>query len=331
MRNAVVCVCILLSQIGFGRSASQTGVGAREDASAKHQPPSIPRPLPFAAGEILTYDISFSKFILSGTVGQLKMSVVSEKTGPTSAPAGGPSVDHVGSATPDPAPAQKREPEQAGLSTVQKPDPPGNLVPQQASNPDRIKFVAESVSKGFVTWLFDLKVDDQYQSVVDPQDLGLIRSTKFVDEGNKHRQADTLVDRAAGSLTYSEKDLNNEKAVPAVKKVASPGWIQDLLSAIYFLRTQDLQPGTTLTVPVTDKGELHNIDVVVGKREQIDVEAGKFDAIQVEVMVFDGKYIKRAGQLLIWFTDDARRLPVRARVKSSGATATIKLTKIEHT
>jgi hypothetical protein len=326
MRNAIICVCVLVSSALIVAGGQLAG-GAAQNVGVNSSPPNIPRPLPFAPGEILTYDIAFSKFILSGTVGQLKLSV---GTVPSSG-AGQPDDVHPGNQA---SPAGSAESKNPGARTVlDASQSVTNLESRPSSrsagHDDPIKFEAETVSKGFVTWLFDLKVDDRYQSIVNWQDLGLIKSTKFVEEGNKHRQQETVVDRSTGSVTYSDKDLNSETAAASVKKASSPPWVQDLLSAIYFLRTQDLKQGSTLTVPVTDKGEIHNIDVIVGKREQVDVEAGKFNALPVEVMVFDGKYIKRSGQLLIWFTDDLRRLPVRARIKSSGATATIKLTHIE--
>ena len=286
--------------------------------------PGIMHPLPFSQGEVLTYDIGFSKFFLSGTVGELKLSVGTAPAGsnaPTKS-AEQPLLQLVDD--PEPGPASR------GLDGQQKDADyrPGNSDGQTA-HPDPIRFEAETVSKGFVTWLFDLRVDDKYESIVDPQDLGLIRSTKTVEEGNKHRQQETVVDRSSGVITYSDRDLNAAAPPANVKKTNSPVWIQDLLSAVYFLRTRELKENTRLTVPVTDKGEIHNIDVVVGKREQVEVGAGKFAALPVEVMVFDGKYIKRTGQLLIWFTDDGRHLPVKARIKSAGATATIKLTHIQ--
>ncbi len=37
--------------------------------------PKLIRPLPFKVGETLIYEVSFSKFIFSGTIGELKMSV----------------------------------------------------------------------------------------------------------------------------------------------------------------------------------------------------------------------------------------------------------------
>src|SRR5215210_8299569 len=37
--------------------------------------PKISQPLPFKSGETLVYDVSFSKFIFGGTIGELKLSV----------------------------------------------------------------------------------------------------------------------------------------------------------------------------------------------------------------------------------------------------------------
>src|SRR5258707_5509956 len=39
--------------------------------------------------------------------------------------------------------------------------------------------------------------------------------------------------------------------------------------------------------------------------------------------VFDGRYVRRSGEMLVWVTDDPARIPVRARIKSSGATVTV--------
>jgi hypothetical protein len=326
MRKVALCAVVIVLQAALTMRRCSAAPGGRQEGKPSPAGPSAPpprttRPLPFSPGEVLTYDINFSKFILSGTVGQLKLTVT---TDPDSS--GKPPVDEH-SRPPDPTPnGSTVSHEGSGSSAV--PTATGSLN-GQLEHPAKLKFVAETVSKGFVTWLFDLRVDDKYQAIVDPEDLGLIQSTKFVEEGNKRRQLDTLIDRPSGSLTYTERDLNNEMAGPSTKKVNSPGWIQDLLSAIYFLRAQELEQGKTMTVPVTDKGEIHNIDLVVNKPEQVEVEAGKFNAFPVEIKIFDGKYIRRSGQLIIWFTDDARRLPVRARVKSAGATATIKLTRIE--
>src|SRR4026208_658226 len=40
--------------------------------------PRVSHPLPFKTGEVLTYEVNFSKLILSGTIGELKIWVATE-------------------------------------------------------------------------------------------------------------------------------------------------------------------------------------------------------------------------------------------------------------
>ena len=195
-------------------------------------------------------------------------------------------------------------------------------------NPEMIELKAEAVSKGFFPALFGLKVRDRYNSLVDPTDFGLRATTKLLDEGKVRREQKSVVDREAGRVTYTDRDLANEKTAPKIKEKPSPSWVQDLLSAIYFVRTQPLREGDVLTVPISDGGEVYKIDIVAGKREEIKTDAGKFKTIQLNAKVFDGRYIKRSGEMLVWVTDDARRIPVHSRIKVSGTTITVDLKRM---
>jgi len=197
-----------------------------------------------------------------------------------------------------------------------------------AEQPPTIEFGAGVVSKGFFTWLFGIKIEDSYGAVVSSVDLGLLRSWKEIDQGDLHRRYETKVDREKGAVTYSETDRN--KPGPAtVKAGACPRWVLDLLSAVYFIRTQEFKFGSPITIPLTDVGQVYQIDVVPVKTEEVEVEAGKFKSTQLDLKIFDGKYIRRSGQLLVWLSDDGRRLPVRARLKSSGTTVNITLARLE--
>lgn len=240
-------------------------------------PPRIAQPLPFKNGETLSYEVSFSKFIFSGTIGELKLSV---------------------------------------------------SKPTDSSNPDLLELKAEAISKGFFPALFGVKVRDRYNSLVNQTDFGLHTSTKFLEEGKVRREQKTVVNREAGRVTYTDRDLANTKSEPKVKEKPSPSWVQDLLSTIYFVRTQPLKEGDVVPVPISDAAEIYNIEVVAGKREEIKSSAGKFKTIQLNARVFDGRFVKRSGEMLVWVTDDERRIPVRARIKFSGSTVTVDLKKM---
>lgn len=250
---------------------------AQQEKAVYTAAPKVTQPLPFKAGETLNYEVSFSKYIFSGIVGDLKLSV---------SKAGG---------------GQKAE---------------------------MIQLEAEVVSKGFFPKLFGIKVRDRFQAVINSSDFGLHSSTKLIKEGKLRREQRSVINREAGRVTYTERDLTDEKSQPRTKEAASPAWIQDILSACYFVRTQKLTEGDVIPIPVSDAAQVYNIEVVVGKREEVKTDAGKFKAVQLNAKVFDGRYVRRSGEMIIWMTDDARRIPVRGRIKTSGATVTIELKKM---
>jgi hypothetical protein len=200
--------------------------------------------------------------------------------------------------------------------------------PPISTGPEMIELKAEAVSKGFFPALFGVKVKDAYISLVDQTDFGIHSSTKLLEEGKVRREQKSVVNREAGVVTYTDRDLANLKSQPKIKEKPSPSWVQDLLSAIYFVRTRSLKEGEVTAVPISDGGEVYNIEVVAGRREPITTRAGKFNAIQLTAKVFDGRYIKRSGEMLVWVTDNEARVPVRARVKTSGATITVDLKRM---
>jgi hypothetical protein len=246
--------------------------GASEKAAFIH--PSVAEPLPFSIGETLYYNIGYSKLIVSGTIGELKL-------------------------------------------TVSKPLDP--------SHSQMIELKADAVSKGFYPSLFGVKVKDSYTSLVHVSDFGVHTTTKLLEEGKVRREQKSVFNREAGILTYIDRDLANPKSSPKIKEKPSPKWVQDLLSAIYFVRTQPLKEGDVIPVPISDGGELYNIQVIAGKRVEITNRGVAVKTIQLNAKVFDGSYIRRSGEMLIWIADDPTRVPLRARIKTSGATITVDL------
>lgn len=261
----------LLTLLGMSFAAAQAGPEKLAFT------PKIAQPLPFKIGETLIYEVTFSKLIFSGTIGELKL-------------------------------------------TVSK--------PSDSSMQEMIELKADALSKGFFPALFGLKVRDRYSSLVNATDLGVFTSTKLLEEGKVRREQKSVIDHESGRITYTDRDLANEKSQPKVKEKQSPSWIQDLVSVVYFVRTQPLKEGDIVPVPLIDGGEIYNIDVFAGKREEIKSGAGKFKAIQLNAKVFDGHYVRRSGEMLVWVTDDARRIPVRARIKTSGSTITVDLKRM---
>jgi hypothetical protein len=201
----------------------------------------------------------------------------------------------------------------------------------QAENhpPELITLKADLVSKGLFPSLFGIKVKDQFSAVVNTVDFGLSSSSKLRQEGKTNTEEKNQVNRKEGRVTYTFRDLANKTAAPKVVDSECPNWVQDIISAIYFLRTQEFKQGAVIPVPIIDHGQNYVIEAVIGKREEVKVKAGKFQAFKVETKAFSGRLVKRSGELFLWFSDDASHLPVKARVKVSGTTVNIELRKIQ--
>ena len=276
----LLLTCLLAVQVEAVTEPQQPPI---ETAAQPSKPGRVSQPLPFKAGEVLTYEVNFSKLIFSGTIGELKLWVATE-----------------------------------------------NTKDKGAGAPEMIELHAEAVSKGFFSKLFGVKVVDRFTSVVDPTDFGVHTFTKNIEEGKVRREQKSEIDRTAGRVIYTDRDLTNTTAKPKVKEAASPAWIQDLLSAIYYMRLTDFKEGNVIPIPISDGGAVYKVELVIpGKREEITVDAGKFKTVLVEAKIFDGRYIKRSGEMRVWVSDDPRHIPIRAKVKTSGVTITIGLKRYQ--
>ncbi len=108
---------------------------------------------------------------------------------------------------------------------------------------------------------------------------------------------------------------NFGKPKPPVKLM--PGSF-DPLSAFYYVRFLDMEPGKTITRPVTDGKKNVMGKVTVVRRETITVEAGTFDTFLIEPDIehIGGVFEKSEdAKIEVWVTADHRKMPVRIRSK----------------
>ncbi|HXL80463.1 MAG TPA: DUF3108 domain-containing protein, partial [Pyrinomonadaceae bacterium] len=107
------------------------------------------------------------------------------------------------------------------------------------------------------------------------------------------------------------------------------GQVYDILSAIYFLRTQPLEVGKTLAVTISDSGRVYRVPVKVIEKKRMKTVLGRVEVIRLDPGLYgpDGM-VREPGQLSIWLTSDSKRIPVAARLKTEYGTFDITLRKI---
>ena len=198
---------------------------------------------------------------------------------------------------------------------------------QSAGVPYSLKLTGEVTSKGFFAKIFNLKFREWMESVVAPAPFTVNRSKRIDEQGKRVRISEAVF--ADGKVSWTERDPNNPSSEPRTADATFSGQIQDILSAIYFLRTQPLIPGKTLEVTISDSGRVYKIPVRVVEKKRFKTILGKVDAIRVDPALFgpDG-LMTREAHISIWYTNDRRRIPVKAKIKTEYGTFNISLRKI---
>jgi len=105
-----------------------------------------------------------------------------------------------------------------------------------------------------------------------------------------------------------------------------PPYIQDVMAAFYYVRSQPLQVGDTLVMPHFSEGKQYDLGVIVHERERIETPAGEFDCIKVEPLLRAEGMFRQEGRVFIWLTDDRLHMPVLVRSKLSVGSIRAELT-----
>ncbi len=104
------------------------------------------------------------------------------------------------------------------------------------------------------------------------------------------------------------------------------GLVQDVLSAFYHVRTQELKVGHSIWIDVHDINKRYDLEVLVRRREKIKVPAGKFDCFVVEPLLKTSGIFRREGDMQIWLSADEHKLPVMMRSRLYFGSVWAKLT-----
>lgn len=258
---------------------------------------ATPKPLPFEPDEQLTYEGEFSKLLLRGiNIAEFKFTVERAQPMPTALMSAKPVSE------------RKSAPAAA----------PANLV-----------FKADAVAKGWFRKLFGIDFHYNSESVVEPATFRILTNTTRDEQGKRLRTSEAVFDRTHNLLTWTQRNPHDPQAAPRVVTTPLQNASHDLISAIYFLRTQPLEPGRTFELDISDAGAVYRIPVKVGERKRMKSVVGRVQAVRVDVGIFGAdRLVDRKGEMTLWITDDARRLPIRARVNTDIGTLDITLKKV---
>lgn len=160
------------------------------------------------------------------------------------------------------------------------------------------RFEMSVLSNEFLSKLF--LVRDSIVSWIDPRSFRSLRFEKHSVEGKRVRDELTEFDYENGIAQYDGSPVPLDEAT------------LDTLSSVYYLRTLKLDGDKPISIQVFS-GKPHTLQVEIQARETISVPAGRFQTIRVEPRSTGSSLVGK--NLILWLTDDARKIPVQLRSK----------------
>jgi hypothetical protein len=163
-------------------------------------------------------------------------------------------------------------------------------------------FVSLSRSVPFFDNIYPVR--DQVESYADTANLVTYRIEKHLHEGTYRLDSVVRLDPERGRAVY--KDGTVYTVAPTVR---------DALSAFYYIRTLDLSVGQTVSVPAHGDRKSYEIRVTVSRKETVKTPVGTFRCLVIQPTLKTTGIFRQTGDMTIWVTDDARKIPVKLSSK----------------
>lgn len=176
----------------------------------------------------------------------------------------------------------------------------------------RGKVCYHAVSQARSAKAFDIvfKVRDKVETWFDCDSLYSHRFHKRLQEGGYRdfKTVDNYYNKGIARL-IDDGEFKGDYPIPP--------WVQDALSALFWVRTLPFAEDTVLIVPTHDVRKTYDLRVVIGKKECVTTPAGEFECYKVEPRLESGGIFKKdkGARIWIWFTADDRKLPVLMQSK----------------
>lgn len=156
------------------------------------------------------------------------------------------------------------------------------------------------------------KVRDINYSWVDATTFHSLGYTQSVREGNYQRDEWVTFDSKNGRF-YGEVKKKEEPKIIAGELDME---VLDMLSSLYYVRSQPLEVGHDVTFDIINREKQYPLVVKVLGKETVKTQAGKFDCWVVEPQFRgEGIFVAKGKSLKVWLTDDKYRMPVKMSVE----------------
>ena len=163
------------------------------------------------------------------------------------------------------------------------------------------------------------KVRDRFQTFMDEEALMSLKFIRYTREGGYKKDDTVFFDHQAKIATSTRK----------VKEITP--YVQDIISAFYYLRTWDFD-----TAEVNDKyyldffldDSLYHSEIIFKGRDWVKTDFGKIWCMKFKPSVAVGEVFADPYPMELWVTDDKNKIPVL--MKSAVFIGSVKIELIEY-
>jgi hypothetical protein len=177
---------------------------------------------------------------------------------------------------------------------------------------ERWEFEATAETAAWVSSFFQAR--DRFTTRTD----GLLEPTEHVREireGRRHVDRAYVFDRASGVVRVGDSPADARRIDSLALPLAADG-TRDSVSALFYVRTLPLEPGSIVTVPINEGGNNLILQVAVAEEETIDVGGASHRALRLEPRLMRRIERRTPLNMTIWLSADDRRVPLRAVIEA---------------
>lgn len=169
-----------------------------------------------------------------------------------------------------------------------------------------LRLLTTATSSPVVTKFYP--VDNRVESQVDAETLLPHRMLFRRREGKRHNDFDVTFDHAKEVVTVVKDGVTEQLPLPPQTF--------DSISCLYYVRTlPSLTPGVSTVFNVHHDKKIYKLEVRVEGVEKIKGPGGTVETVKIlAIMPFQGIFLNE-GNIQVWVTNDARRVPVMMKAK----------------
>jgi len=176
-------------------------------------------------------------------------------------------------------------------------------------------------------------IDDQIDTWLDRKDLYSKKIIKNINQGKYSKDSETIIIKNINQGNYSkdsETIIDNKKFISITNKDTTkiPGYVYDPYSLFYVLRTKPLIIGETIRINTFGGKKISPIQIITKSEEVINTIYGSFNCLAVKPFRKGSTLLKNKGDMMIWFSNDKKKIPVQIKIKLQYGSMLLKIKEI---